>query len=224
MMYGCTLVIRWIRSTYNIYATICDITLQTINLYFTTQLIIYVNSRENGTSHLLYANPLSYVATYLNGILAAKTCLMLSLVVAVNTIIGYLRASALLGELPVFSAWERCSTDLFVSLLSCYAVIYCRESGGRLTRVMSARYWRPMRASQQTLGQFHVPLLITLTSILPEQHIISPLIVLLLFCSIFIVTIPLALVFELPAIKLQQMVSKYLFENQNETTKVKKSK
>ncbi|CAG2103494.1 unnamed protein product [Medioppia subpectinata] len=156
MMYGCTLVIRWIRPTYNIYATICDIALQ---------------KREEfeGKSDSINVT-----------LLAAKTCLMLSLVVVVNTIIGYLRASALLGELPVFSAWERCSTDLFVSLLTCYAVIYCRESGGRLTRFMSAR--------------------------------------------IFIVTIPLALVFELPAIKLQQMVSKYLFEKRNETTKVQKIK
>ncbi|CAG2117697.1 unnamed protein product, partial [Medioppia subpectinata] len=123
---------------------------------------------ENTTMGLFHVKPLTYGAAYLNGLilaclvdhgysakiyqsgLAAKTCLTLGLVVVTNTLIGYHRGTELLGELPVFSAWEKGSTDLCLSLLSCYAVIYARESGGRLTRFLSTRYWRPIRAAQQT--------------------------------------------------------------------------
>ncbi|CAG2103732.1 unnamed protein product [Medioppia subpectinata] len=109
--------------------------------------------------------------------------------------------SALLGELPVFSAWERCSTDLYTSLVSCYAVIYGHESRGRLTRFLSSRYWRPFRASQQTSYLFHV------LSFMPKEYTINSVVIygIVLFGANYIVTIPLALVFELPAIKLQQI-------------------
>ncbi|CAG2106476.1 unnamed protein product [Medioppia subpectinata] len=79
-----------------------------------------------------------------------------------------------MGELPVFSAWEKGSTDLCFALLSCYAVIYCRESGGRLTRFLSTRYLRPIRAAQQSAYQFHVPIIMALIgAYLPETYTIT---------------------------------------------------
>ncbi|CAG2116553.1 unnamed protein product, partial [Medioppia subpectinata] len=100
------------------------------------------------------------------------------LVVAINTIIGYHRGTELLGALPVFSAWEKCSTDLCFALLSCYAVIYARESGGRLTRFLSTRYWRPIRAAQQTTYLFHAPIILAIIgAYLPEIYTITTIMV-----------------------------------------------
>jgi peptidoglycan/LPS O-acetylase OafA/YrhL len=129
------------------------------------------------------------------------------------------------SEVYFVKALVESSYRQFYSMIICYIIYNLSNCDNLLTKFLSSKYWRPLRVSSQTAYLIH-PIIVLLIfdnfNGFDDCGIaLNSIVALVLMIILYLISIVLTLVFELPLISMQENITNFIFSKKNYNSNVK---
>jgi peptidoglycan/LPS O-acetylase OafA/YrhL len=107
----------------------------------------------------------------------------------------------------------------FYSIIICYIIYNLSNCDNLLTKFLSSKYWRPLRVSSQTAYLIHPIILLLIFDNLNSFDdcgiALTSIVILALMVILYLISIVLTLVFELPLISMQENITNFIFSKKD---------
>ncbi len=123
------------------------------------------------------------------------------------------------SEVYFIKALVESSYRQFYSMIICYIIYNLSNCDNLLAKFLSSKYWRPLRVSSQTAYLIHPIILLLIFDNFNGFDdcgiALTSIVVLVLMIILYLISIVLTLVFELPLISMHENITNFIFNTKD---------